>query len=97
MVTNSRSWQSRSKLAEALAQLMTDYQMRKSKFIKYVPTEQELKEAMKLYMFILEEVDENDPGALKMIELINSVSTVPETQIQFVGFMDEILRKYPSG
>lgn len=97
MVPNSRNWQDRAKIAETLTKLMADYQMRKSKFIKYTPTEQELRGAMRLYMFILELVDEDDPNALKMIEIINSVSTVPETQIKFTGFMDEILKKYPTG
>lgn len=97
MVNNLRNWQDRAKLADTLTKIMADYQMRKSKFIKYTPTEQELRGAMKLYKFILELVDENDPNALKMSEIINSVSTVPETQIKFVGFMEEILKKYPTG
>lgn len=97
MVTNSRSWQDRAKIAETLTKLMADYQMRKSKFIKYTPTEQELRGAMRLYRFILELVDEDDPNALKMMEIINSVSTIPETQIKFTGFMEELLKKYPTG
>lgn len=97
MVTNSRSWQDRTKITETLTKLMADYQMRKSKFIKFIPTEQELREAMRLYRFILELVDEKDPNAEKMLELLNSVSTVLEAQIKFTGFMDEILKKYPTG
>lgn len=97
MATNSRSWQDRAKIAETLTKIMADYQMRKSKFIKYVPTERELREAMRLYRFILELADEKDPNAEKMLDLLNSVSTIPETQIKFTGFMDEILKKYPTG
>ncbi len=97
MVPSSRSWQNRAKIAETLTKLMADYQMRKSKFIKYVPTERELREAMRLYRSILELADEKDSNAEKMLELLNSVSTIPETQIKFTGFMDEILKKYPTG
>lgn len=97
MATNSRNWQDRAKLADTLTKIMADYQMRKSKFIKYVPTEQELRTAMKLYRFMLELAEANDPNALKMMEIINSVSAVPETQIKFTGFIEEILKKYPTG
>lgn len=97
MATNSRDWQKRIEITEILKKLMADYQARKSKFIKYVPTEKELREAMRLYKFILELVDEKDPNALKMMEVLNSVSSVPEIQIKFAGFMDELLKKYPTG
>lgn len=94
---NLRWWQNKAKIAQQLQNLMADYQMRKSKFIKYTPTEQELRGAMRLYRFILELVDENDTNALKMMEIINSVSTIPETRIKFTGFMEELLKKYPTG
>lgn len=97
MAHNSRDWQRRTKFVETLTKLMADYQMRKSKLIKYIPAEKELREAMRLYMLILELVDEKDPSAIKMMEVLNSVSSVPETQIKFAGFMDEILKKYPTG
>lgn len=92
-----REWQEKAKIAQQLSRLMAEYRMRKSKLIKYVPTEKELKEAMRFYMFIQDLVKEKDPNAIKLKEIIDSVSIVPEEQIKFTGFMDEILKKYPTG
>jgi len=92
-----REWQEKAKIAEQLSRLMTEYAMRKTKLIKYVPTEKELREAMRMYRFILESVDEKDPNALKLKEILDSVSDIPEEQIKFVGFMNEALPKYPTG
>jgi len=92
-----REWQEKAKISEQLSRLMTEYAMRKSKLIKYVPTEKELREAMRMYRFILESVDEKDPNALKLKEILDSVSDIPEEQIKFVGFMNELFPKYPTG
>lgn len=97
MLDNLRGWQEKAKIVQQLTKLMAEYEMRKSKFIKYVPTEKELKEAMRFYRNILELSEEKDTNALKLKEIINSVSTIPEEQIKFVGFMDEILKTYPTG
>ena len=92
-----RGWQEKAKIANQLQNLMAEYTLRKSKFIKYVPMEKELKDAMRFYRFILELSDEKDPNALKLLEILNSVSDIPEEQIKFTGFMEESLKKYPTG
>lgn len=92
-----REWQEKAKISEQLSRLMTEYAMRKSKLIKYVPTEKELREAVRMYRFILESVDEKDPNALKLKEILDSISDIPEEQIKFVGFMNELFPKYPTG
>jgi hypothetical protein len=76
---------------------MAEYKMRKSKLIKYIPTEKELREAMRFYSYILELSEEEDPNAIKLKEILNSVSDVPEEQIKFTGFMEESLKNYPTG
>ncbi len=96
-MSDLRDWQEKAKIVQQLTKLKAEYEMRKSKFIKYVPTEKELKEAMRFYRNILELSEEKDTNALKLKEIINSVSTIPEEQIKFVGFMDEILKTYPTG
>ena len=92
-----RGWQEKAKIANQLQNLMAEYTLRKSKFIKYVPMEKELKDAMRFYRFILELSDEKDHNALKLLEILNSVSDIPEEQIKFTGFMEESLKKYPTG
>lgn len=94
---NLREWQERAKIAQQLQSLIAEYNLRKSKFIKYVPTEKELKEAMRFYRLILELSEEGDHNAIKLKEILDSISTIPEEQIKFTGFMDEILKKYPTG
>lgn len=93
----SREWQEKAKIVRQLSNLIAEYEMRKSKLIKYVPTEKELREAMRLYRYTLELAEEGEPNAVKLLEIMNSVSKVPEEQIKFTGFMDEILKKYPAG
>lgn len=93
-----RDWQKKAKsLSDQLRSLMAEYEMRKTKLIRYAPTEKELREAMNMYRFILESVDEEDPNALKLKEILDSVSDIPEEHIKFVGFMNELLPKYPTG
>lgn len=82
---------------EQLSKLMKEYEQRKSKFIKYVPTEKELREAMRFYMLINDRAKEKDPDGIKLMEILKSISDVPEIQIKFTGFMDEILKQYPNG
>lgn len=96
-MSDLRDWQEKAKIVQQLTNLKAEYEMRKSKFIKYVPTEKELKEAMRFYRNILELSEEKDPNASKLKEILNSVSTIPEEQIKFVGFMDETLKTYPTG
>lgn len=90
-------WQERAQIAEQLSMLMLEYQMRKSKLIKYTPTDKELKEAMRFYMHIQDLAKEKDPNGIQLMKLLNSISTVSEEQIKFTGFMDEVLGKYASG
>ena len=94
---NLRGWQNKTKIAQQLQNLMAEYKMRKSKFIKYAPTEKELREAMRFYRFLLELSEEGDPNAIKLKEILDSVSDIPEEQIKFTGFMEESLKKYPTG
>ena len=94
---NLREWQSKAKIAQQLQNLMAEYEMRKSKFIKYTPTEKELREAMRFYSFILELFEEGDLNAIKLKEILDSVSDIPEEQIKFTGFMEESLKSYPTG
>ena len=94
---NLRERQDKARIAQQLQNLITEYNFRKSKFIKYVPTEKELKEAMRFYRFILELSEEGDPNAIKLLEILKSVSEVPEEQIKFTGFMEESLKNYPTG
>ena len=94
---NLRGWQNKAKIAQQLQNLMAEYKMRKSKFIKYAPTEKELREAMRFYRFLLELSEEGDPNAIKLKEILDSVSDIPEEQIKFTGFMEESLKKYPTG
>jgi hypothetical protein len=93
---NLRGWQNKAKIAQQLQNLMAEYKMRKSKLIKYIPTEKELREAMRFYSYILE-LSEEDPNAIKLKEILNSVSDIPEEQIKFTGFMEESLKHYPTG
>ena len=92
-----RGWQDKVKIAKQLQNLTAEYNFRKSKLIKYIPTEKELRDAMRFYSFILELSEEKDPNAIKLSEILNSVSDIPEEQIKFTGFMEEILKKYPTG
>lgn len=94
---NLRRWQDKAKIAQQFQSIMAEYAMRKSKFIKYIPTEKELREAMRLYRFLLELSEEGDPNAIKLREILDSMSDVPEEQIKFTGFMEESLRNYPTG
>ena len=94
---NLRGWQNKAKIAQQLQNLMTEYKMRKSKLIKYIPTEKELREAMKFYRSMLELSEEGDPNAIKLKEILDSVSDIPEEQIKFTGFMEESLKNYPTG
>ena len=94
---NLRGWQEKAKIAKQLQNLMAEYNLRKSKFIKYIPTEKELRDAMRFYRFILELYEEKDPNAVKLLEILNSVSNIPEEQIKFTGFMEESLKNYPTG
>lgn len=94
---NLMEWQNKAKIAQQLQNLMAEYEMRKSKFIKYVPTEKELRDAMRFYSFILELYEEGDPNAIKLKEILDSISDIPEEQIKFTGFMEESLRSYPTG
>lgn len=89
-----RRWQIQARI---LADLMAEYEARKSKPIKYVPTEKELRDAMRFYKLILDLADQKDPNALKLRDILNSVSSIPEEQIKFTGFIDELLKKYPTG
>lgn len=84
-------------ILKPMTNLLEEYQMRKSKLIKYVPTEKELKDATQLYKFILEIAEERDQNAIKLLEISNSISPVIEEQIKFLGFMNEVLQKYPKG
>ena len=92
-----RGWQDKAKIAKQLQNLTAEYNFRKSKLIKYIPTEKELRDAMRFYSFILELSEEKDPNAIKLSEILNSVSDIPEEQIKFTGFMEEALKKYPTG
>lgn len=94
---NLMGWQNKAKIAQQLQNLMAEYEMRKSKFIKYTPTEKELREAMRFYSFMLELSEEGDPNAIKLKEILDSVSDIPEEQIKFTGFMEESLKSYPTG
>lgn len=94
---NLRGWQNKAKIAQQLQNLIAEYNLRKSKFIKYVPTEKELREAMRFYRFMLELSEEGDPNAMKLKEILDSVSDIPEEQIKFTGFMEESLKNYPTG
>jgi hypothetical protein len=95
--SNLKGWQNKAKIAQQLQNLMSEYKMRKSKLIKYIPTEKELRDAMRFYSYILELSEEEDPNAIKLKEILNSVSDVPEEQIKFTGFMEESLKNYPTG
>lgn len=97
VLKNLRGWQDKAKIVQQLQNLMAEYAMRKSKFIKYIPTEKELRDAMIFYRFILESSEEGDPNAIKLREILDSISDIIEEQIKFTGFMDEILKKYPIG
>lgn len=98
MANNNRPWwQDKREAALMLSRILAEYQMRRSKLIKYTPTEKELKEAMRFYMFIQDLVEEKDPNSIKLKEILDSISTVVEEQIKFAGFMDEILGKHPDG
>lgn len=92
-----RGWQKKLKIAQQLQNIMAEYEMRKSKLIKYVPTERELKEAMRFYRFTLELYEKGEPNAVKLKEILDSISNIPEEQIKFIGFLEEILRTYPTG
>lgn len=92
-----RGWQDKVKIAKQLQNLMAEYNLRKSKLIKYTPTEKELRDAMRFYRFILELSEEKDPNATKLLEILNSVSDIHEEQIKFTGFMEESLKKFPTG
>lgn len=94
---NLRGWQNKAKISQQLQNLIAEYNLRKSKFIKYVPTEKELREAMRFYVFMLELSEEGDPNAMKLKEILDSVSDIPEEQIKFTGFMEESLKNYPTG
>lgn len=94
---NIRGWQNKTKIAQQLQNLIAEYNLRKSKFIKYVPTEKELREAMRFYVFMLELSEEGDPNAIKLKQILDSVSDIPEEQIKFTGFMEESLKNYPTG
>lgn len=93
---NLRGWQDKAKITQQFQSLMAEYTLRKTKLIKYVPTEKELREAMRFYRLILE-LYEEDPNATKLSEILNSISDIPEEQIKFTGFMNEILSKHPTG
>lgn len=97
ITNNQRGWQDKAKIAKQLQDLITEYGIRKSKFIKFVPTEKELKEAMRFYTLILELYEEGNSDAIKLKEILDSISIIPEEQIKFTGFLDEILRNYPTG
>ena len=92
-----RRWQSKAKIAQLFQNLMAEYTIRKSKFIKYIPTEKELREAMRFYRYMLELSEEGDPNAIKLKQILDSVSDIPEEQIKFTGFMEESLKSYPTG
>lgn len=94
---NLRGWQEKTRIAQQLQNLMAEYVMRKSKLIKFIPTEKELREAMRFYRLILDASEEGDPNGIKIKEILHSVSSIPEEQIKFTGFMNEILLKYPTG
>lgn len=94
---NLRGWQDKAKIAKQLQNIMAEYNLRKSKFIKYTPTDKELRDAMRLYRFILELYEEGDPNALKLLEILESVSDIPEEHIKFIGFTEESLKRYPTG
>ena len=92
-----RDWQEKTRIAKQLSNLITEYNLRKSKLIKYKPTEKELREAMRFYGVMLELSEEGDPNAIKLKEILDSVSDIPEEQIKLTGFMEESLRNYPTG
>lgn len=94
---NLMGWQNKAKITQQLQNIMAEYEMRKSKFIKYVPIEKELREAMRFYRFMLESSEEGDPNAIKLKEILDYISNIPEEQIKFTGFMNEILTKHPTG
>ncbi len=95
--TNLRNLDDKAKIFQQLQNLIKEYNLRKSKFIKFVPTEKELKEAMRFYNTILRADEEKDPSGKKIKEILDSISEIPEEQIKFTGFMNEILSKYPNG
>lgn len=92
-----RDWQEKTRIAKQLSNLITEYNLRKSKLIKYIHTEKELREAMRFYITMLELSEEGDPNAIKLKEILDSVSDIPEEQIKLTGFMEESLRNYPAG
>lgn len=94
---NIMGWQNKAKVAQQFQNLMAEYNMRKSKLIKYTPTEKELREAMRLYSFMLELSEGGDPNAIMLKGIMDSISNIPEEQIKFTGFMNEILAKHPTG
>ena len=57
-------WQDNAKIIQQLQNIMAEYEMRKSKLIKYIPTEKELRDAMKFYIFMSELSEEGDPNAI---------------------------------
>lgn len=95
--SNMKWRQDNTKITQQFLDLMAEYKMRKSKLIKYVPTEKELRDAMKFYSFMLGLSEEGDPNAIKLIEILDYISNIPEEQIKFTGFMNEILAKHPTG
>ncbi len=92
-----RDWQDKTRIAQQLSNLIAEYNLRKSKLIKYTPTEKELREAMRFYGVMLELSEEGDPNAVKLKQILDSVSDIPEEQIKFTGFMEESLKNYPTG
>ncbi len=92
-----RDWQEKTRIAKQLSNLIAEYNLRKSKLIKYIHTEKELREAMRFYITMLELSEEGDPNAIKLKEILDSVSDIPEEQIKLTGFMEESLRNYPTG
>lgn len=91
-----RGWQDKARIAQEFQSIVTEYALRKSKLIRYIPTEKELREAMRLYRFMLELSEEGDPNAIKLREILDYISGIEE-QIKFTGFMEELLRNYPTG
>lgn len=97
-MNEKRKWQIKMlDIAKELQYLLDQYDMRKSKCLRYAPTDRELKHAIEMYKFLLEDAEKGIESSIKLLEILNDMTDNTEEKIKVFGFLDESMTKYPDG
>ena len=81
-----------SDLEKETDEILENYAIRKSKFITYKPTDEEMKNAILMHKNMLKDAEKHDEYAI-----LKSTSEDPDVQIKLLGALFEASNEFPDG